>query len=203
MKKKEKKYVGKLPGTEIYKIEESERLIDCIKPNKLKFIFPHVFWFSLLALLIGALFITVGILAMLNIILTRNPNGFKLGILIFLVGVLVEVICIYSIIIRCFSYKNTTYYITNKRVLITYGLIRPETSCINLEFVVDAIVYSNIFDRVGKRKTASIALKCKRINKNDQSIFVLKHLDEASKIQNDIINLKNVLELEKIENDKK
>ena len=129
---------------------KGEEIIDCIKPNKVRYIWLNllaIFLFSLLIFGIPFILIFFGLAA-------EADEGIIPAIGL---AVVFGLILIVSIIVLFVGYKKVVYCYTNKRIIIRSGIIGIDYKTLDYELIGGISVNVGLFDKMMKENTGTIS----------------------------------------------
>ena len=131
-------------------LSDGEKIVYEIKPNKKRFVYIQILFFCLLHFVIIAL---CAIPIIVNIV--NKQSIISCWYWFFLIGVSFFV-CLFSCIARNVRYKKRSYYVTNKRLIISSGFIGLDYKSIPLNTVMSQDVRVDFLDKWVKPNTGTI-----------------------------------------------
>lgn len=127
-------------------LDDNEKIIEILRPNKVKLIFSVVFSYIILAML----FCVPLLLAFVFNETESNFNLWPIPVAIFVVIVVVSTI--FSLL-----YYNKTYYAyTNKRLVVRTGIIGVDYKSLDMRTIGAINVYVSLFDKILHKNTGSL-----------------------------------------------
>ena len=135
---------------------DGEEVLLELKPNRSRFIYIGQILPSLLGILFGAIFFTVGLLGVLGILSPEDPDA-RFGFIVFLVfGAVPLLTPIINFFTRFTRYKNVCYVVTNQRLIIRSGFIGIDYKELNIKAITTTDVRVDFFDKLVHPNTGTI-----------------------------------------------
>ena len=138
-------------------LSSNEEVLFEVKPNKKRYIFIGNIFGSLLGIIFGAVFFTIGLLILLGIIVSTDESSMWVGGLVFLIfGAIPMLSPIINFITKFFAYKNLMYVVTNDRLIIRSGVIGVDYKEMSLYSITSMNVRVDFFDKLVNPNTGVI-----------------------------------------------
>lgn len=130
-------------------LDQDEKIIKTIKPNKVKFFFTRSIW----AVLMAGFFVCLGVLTC-----TIRDDAGELApkALTITLFVLAALFLVGTIVFAVLSYDKRCYAYTNKRVLISYGVLAVNFKTLDMDKVGVINVHISLFDKIVCKHTGTI-----------------------------------------------
>ena len=166
-------------------LDNDEVILRNIKPNKKRFILISNLSFAIFFLLFIIPFTIIGIGGIVGFISFTNETGEKdlLGPIMFLVFASLPLIFFLIKIISVFPiYKNTYYFVTNKRIIIRSGFIGVDYKALSLKNIIVTNVRVDFLDKLVNPNPGSIifgsaATQLSADQNSKVSSFMFAHID--------------------------
>lgn len=140
-------------------LDNDEQIIKSYKPNRFRMIFLALFP-TLLFFLIGAILIVIGISGIVGVIKFTDQDTGKTeimpAIIMLIIGAVFSSVPLGTLLTSLLSYKKTKYYVTNKRIIISHGIIGIDYKSLALESILAVDVRVDLVDKLVKPNTGTI-----------------------------------------------
>ena len=138
-------------------LSSNEEVLFEVKPNKKRYILIGNIFGSLLGIIFGAVFFTIGLLILLGIIVSTDESSMWVGGLVFLIfGAIPMLSPIINFITKFFAYKNLMYVVTSDRLIIRSGVIGVDYKEMSLYSITSMNVRVDFFDKLVNPNTGVI-----------------------------------------------
>lgn len=148
-------------------LDDDEKIVEILRPNKTKLIFSTVFGCVMLALL----FCVPLLLAFVFDEPETNGALWIIPVAIF------AVVVILSIVFSILYYNKTYYACTNKRLVVRTGIIGVDYKSLDMKTIGAIDVYVSLFDKILHKNTGSLRFGSMSSPINGQnSVFNFSHI---------------------------
>lgn len=175
----------------LFDLEDNEQIIQNLKPNKKAFYMSVWYNFFILSIVY---FLGIGLmlLGMTFDSSTAPKNGILISAIVFaLFYLIIFVVCLFVYKKR---YINTEYLITNKKIVIKYGIFSQKYIKLELNQIENINIKITKIDKIIKNKTGNIIFYTKNLtpfsNKNFNT-FKLQNIENIIEVYNELKKLIN------------
>lgn len=140
-------------------LDNDEQIIKSYKPNRFRMIVLALIP-TLIFFLVGVGLIVFGVLGLFGIIQfvdsKTGVHDITGPIIMIVMGVIFASVLFGTLISSSLSYKKTKYYVTNKRIIISHGIIGIDYKSLALESILAIDVRVDFVDKLVRPNTGTI-----------------------------------------------
>lgn len=142
-------------------LDDDEEIIKTYKPNKKRFVSLTLVFSCAISAIFVSIFLLVGILGVTGVITFTDENTGKVDmtapVIFIVISGIILLILLSNIFLYRISYKKAFYALTNKRVLIRYGIIGADYKSLEYRNIDTINVKVNFLDKLVRPNTGTIS----------------------------------------------